>query len=70
MCPVELVIDIVQMAMQLGANKSDDPLGVFQSDDGDTLYLTGDQITKYHRYVTKIDFSTIPDAGLRLFSCH
>ena len=70
MCPVELAIDIVQMAMQLGANKPDDPLGVFQSDDGDTLYLTGDQITKYYRSVTRIVFPTIPDAELRLFSCH
>ena len=51
MCPVELAIDIVQMAMQLGANKPNDLLGVFQSDDGDTVYLTGDQITKYYQYV-------------------
>ena len=70
MCPVELSIDIVQLATTLGANKPDSPLGVFQSDDGDTVYLTGDQITKYYRYVTKIVFPTISDADLRLFSCH
>ena len=34
------------------------------------MYLTGDQITKYYRYVTKIVFPTISDAELRLFSCH
>ena len=51
MCLVELAIDIVQTAIQLGANKPNEPLGVFQSDDGDTVYFTGDQITKYYRYV-------------------
>ena len=48
-CALKLVIGIVEMAVQLGANKTTDPLGVFQSNDGGTVYLTGDQITKYYR---------------------
>ena len=58
------------MAFQLGANKPNNPLGVCQSDDGDTVYLTGEQIRKYYRYVTKIVFPTISDAELMFFSCH
>ena len=34
------------------------------------MYLTGDLITKYYRYVKKLVFPTIPDAELRLFPCH
>ena len=70
MCAVELAIDIVEMAVQLGANSPTDPLGIFQSDDGDTVFLTGDQITKYYRYVTKLVFPTISKGELKLFSCH
>ena len=55
---------------RLGAQHPEDPLGVFQTDSGDTVYLTGDMITKYYRYVTKIVFPTIYDAELMLFSCH
>ena len=70
LCPVELAIKIVDLAVKLGVKTPTDPLGVFQSDDGDILYLTGDQITKYYRYVTRLVFPSISDADLRLFSCH
>ena len=69
-CPVKIATDIVEMATQLGANNSTDPLGIYQSNNGDTVFLTGDQITKYYRYVKKLVFPTILNAELKLFSCH
>ena len=68
--PVEISIDIVELASGLGARNPEDPLGVFQTARGDTVYFTSDMITKYYRYVTKISFPTISNAELRLFSCH
>ena len=70
MCPVKIAINIVEIAIQLGANNPTDPLGIYQSNNGDTVFLTGDQITKYYRYVTKIVFPTISKGELKLFSCH
>ena len=70
MCPVEIGVDVVEIAIQLRANNATDPLGIYQNGDGDTVFLTGDQITKYYRYVTKIVFPTILNAELQFFSCY
>ena len=70
LCAVETSIEIVLLAEALGSTKPDDPLCVFQTDDGDIVYLTGDMITKYYRYVTRLVFPTISDAELKLYSCH
>ena len=59
-----------KLAMKCGANDSDGPLCLFQSDEGTTVYLTGDVITKYYRHVTQLVFPSISDEKLRLFSCH
>ena len=67
---MEASIDIVELAIQCGSNRPDDPLCVFQSEDGSTVYLTGDMITKYYRHVTQMVFPTISVEELRLFSCH
>ena len=70
LCPVNIALDIVELVTPLGAQHPQDPLCVFQTDSGDTVYLTGDMITKYYRYVTRIVFPTISDAEIRLFLCH
>ena len=70
LCPVDIAINIVELATRLCAQNPEDPLGVFQTDSGDTVYLTGDMITKYYRYMTRIVCPIISDAELRLFSCH
>ena len=64
-CPhlyaVEVSLDIVQLAMKCGAMDPYDPLCLFQSDEGTTVYLTGNMITKYYRHVTQLIFSSISD---------
>ena len=70
LCPVEISIDIVEVAQELGAVKDEDPLCVFQNEEGDVCYLTGDMVTKYYRYVTQLVFPTISKQELKLFSCH
>ena len=54
----------------MGAKNPDDPLCLFQTEDGSTEFPTGDMITKYYCYVTKLVFPTISEAGLKLFSTH
>ena len=56
--------------MALGAKQSIDPLCLYRTDAGDIEYITGDMITKYYRFVTKLVFPAILDAELKLFSCH
>lgn len=70
LCPVEISLDIVEVAFALGQQEDDDPLCVFENEEGDVLYLTGDMITKYYRYVTQMVFPTISKDELSLFSCH
>ena len=67
LCLVNIAINIVEFATRLCARNPEDPLGLFQTNSNDTVYLTGDMITKYYRYVTRIVFPTISDAELRLF---
>ena len=69
-CVVEASIDIVKVSIQCGSDKPNNPLCVFQSEDGSNVYLTGDMITKYYRHVTLMVFPTISQEELRLFSCH
>ena len=70
LCPVELSIDIIVLARNLGAKNPDDPSYLFQREDGSTQFLMGDMITKYYRYVTKLVFPTISHDKLKLFLCH
>ena len=59
----------MELAARLCARNPEDPLGVFQTNSDNTVYLTSDMITKYYRYVTRIVSPTISDAELRIFSC-
>ena len=70
LCAVEASLDIVELTMKCGAKDLDDSLCLFQSDEGTTVYLAGDVITKYYRHVTQLVFPSISDEKLRLFSCH
>lgn len=69
-CPVELGLDVVEIASELGATQPGDPLCVYRTEDGDIQYLTGDMITKYFRFVTKMVFPDISDEQLKLISTH
>ena len=53
-CPVELELNIVESALALGAKNPDDPLCLYRASTGDIKYLTGDMITRYYRFATKI----------------
>ena len=53
------------LARNLGAKNPDDPLCLFQTEDGSAQFLTGDMITKYYHYVTKLVFPMILEADLR-----
>ena len=70
LCPVILGLDIVEMAMELGSTNPEDPLCIFRTESGDVCYLTGDMITKYYCFVTKLVFPTISEAELKLISTH
>ena len=69
-CPVELGLDIVEMAMALGAKEPDDPLCLYRTSKGDIKFITGDMITRYYRFVTKMVFPHISDEMLKLISTH
>ena len=69
-CPCEVSLDIVEMAMALGAKEPDDPLCLYRTEAGDVEYITGDMVTKYYRFVTKMVFPSISDMDLKLISCH
>jgi hypothetical protein len=69
-CPVELGLDIVEMAMALGAKRPEDPLCLYRTSKGDIKFLTGDMITRYYRFVTKMVFPHISDEMLKLISTH
>ena len=70
LCPVELSVDIILLAKHLWAKDPDNPLCLFQTEDGSTEFLTGDMITKYYCYVTTLVFPTISETELRLTSTH
>ena len=61
LCIVESLLDIDELTMKCGAKDPDDTLCLFQSDEGTTVYLTGNMITKYYRHVTQLIFSSISD---------
>ena len=69
-CPVQASLDIVDVALHLGQTKEDNPLCVFETEDGTVQYLTGDMITKYYRWVTAQVFPQISKEDLKLISCH
>ena len=62
-------MELVDNARALG-QADDDPLGVFRDEDGTTNYVTGDMVTNYLRFVTKLVFPAISDAELSLISTH
>jgi hypothetical protein len=68
--PVEVGLDIIEMALALGAKEETDPLCLYRTDAGDVEYITGDMVTKYFRFVTKLVFPAISDMDLKLLSCH
>lgn len=70
LCPVLLSISIVKLAVDLGASRPDDPLCLYRTEFGDVQYLTGEIITRYLRYATKLAFPKISKADLALISPH
>ena len=69
-CPVELGLNIVEMALALGAKDPEDPLCLYCTSTGDIKYLTGDIITRYYHFVTKMVFPDISDEMLKLISTY
>lgn len=69
-CPVELGLKIVTRAQLLGNTAPDDPLCVYKNDKGKTVYLTGDDVTDYYRFVTRLVMPNITDEELNLISTH
>jgi len=69
-CPVEVGLNIVEMAMALGAKDDADPLCLYRTETSDVEYITGDMITKYYRFVIQLFFSAISATDLKLISCH
>ena len=43
---------------------------MYRTEAGDVEYVTGDMITKYYRFVSKMVFPAISDMDLKLISCH
>ena len=69
-CPVRLALSIVQLATDLGASAPEDLLCLYRTDLGDVHYLTGEAITRYFRYATKLEFPRATTADLRPISTH
>ena len=69
-CPVRLALSIVQLAIDLGASRPTDPLCLYKNNNGIIQYLTGESITQYYRYVTRLVFPAVSDADLALVSTH
>ncbi|KAL7525503.1 hypothetical protein ACHAXR_001038, partial [Thalassiosira sp. AJA248-18] len=69
-CPVNLGCSILTRAQLLGYDKPDDPLCVYRDDDGDTVFLTGVDVTAYYRLITKLVLPNISDEELSLISTH
>lgn len=68
--PVRLSLSIVKLATDLGAKGPNDPLCLYRTEFGDVQYLTGEIITKYLRYATKLAFPKISKSDLALISPH
>ena len=68
-CAVMIGMELVDNARALGQGE-DDPLGVFRDEDGTTKYVTGNMVTDYLRFVTRLVFPAISDAELSLISTH
>ena len=68
-CAVEIGMELVDNARALGQT-DDDPLGVFQDEDGSTKYVTGDMVTDWLRFVARLVFPAISDAELSLILTH
>jgi hypothetical protein len=69
-CPVRIGHNVILRAQLLGRTADDDALCVYKDDDGSVVYLTGDAITDYYRFITKLVMPNISDAELSLISTH
>ena len=68
-CPVEIGLDIIDRALQLGQSETD-PLCVYRDEEGVLCYLTGTDMTQYYRFVTQLVMPNISAAELKLISTH
>ena len=69
-CPVELALNILTRAQVLGSSDPEDPLCVYRDKDGNIQYITGNDVTAYYRFVTKLVMPNISPEELKLISTH
>ena len=54
----------------LGATKSEDPLCIYKYKKGNVAYLTGNDMTRYYRFVMRLTRPSIAEVDLSLTSTH
>ena len=67
--PVENGLNLLERCNTLGFTDPDTPLCTYKEEDK-ILYLTGDDITKYFRFIARLVNPEITDAALALISTH
>ena len=69
-CPVENMLDILARAQMLGKTEAEDPLCVYHDDKKKVVFLTGDDMTSYYRFVMRLTRPGITEQDLALISTH
>ena len=69
-CAVENMLEILTRAQVLGNTEPEDTLCVYKDEVGKTVYLTGDDMTAYYRFVMRLTRPGITAADLALISTH
>ena len=64
------MLEILTRAQVLGNTEPEDPLCVYKDEVGKTVYLTGDDMTAYYRFVMRLTRPGITAADLALISTH
>ena len=54
----------------IGATKPEDPLCVYKDKKGNMVYLTGNDMTRYYRFVMRLMRPSITEGGLTLILMH
>ena len=69
-CAVEKMLEKLTKAQVFGYTEPEDPLCVYKDKKGTVVYLTGDDMTRYYRFVMCLTRPSITEADLALISTH
>ena len=64
------MLNIMTRAQVLGATEPEDTLCVYKDKKGTVVYLTGNDMTSYYRFVMRLTRPSITEADLALISTH